>query len=101
MIDPVLNDLKETKNNIKKFHQLFRFASDLVESVGVCPLTPRTTKHWSQLRSNVVITDTGSYYQSERGILIMDALINNSHKFMLDRNQFVWHTSLSFSIAKI
>ena len=31
----------------------------------------------------------------------MDALINNSHKFMLDRNQFVWHTSLSFSIAKI
>ena len=101
MIDPVLNDLKETKNNIKKFHQLFRFASDMVESVGVCPLTPRTTNTKDHKTLEPVKEQCSNYRYWVRGILIMDALINNSHKFMLDRNQFVWHTSLSFSIAKI
>ena len=63
MIDQVLSDLKDVKNNIEEeCSTWFKFAVDMGASVGIHPDKPRTAKCWSNFRNNVPSTDKESYY---------------------------------------
>ena len=62
MIDQVLSDLKDVKNNIEEeFSAWFKFAVDMGASVDINPDKLRTTKCWSNFKNNVPSTDNESY----------------------------------------
>lgn len=91
MINQVINDLRETKNNIdEEFHHWYEMACEMAKSVGVMPSEPRLAKCWSRYRNNVPSEDCESYYRRSIGVPVMDALIINLYDRMADRN----HTDL-------
>ena len=91
MIDQVINDLREKKDNMdEEFHHWYEMACEMAKSVGVMPSEPRLAKCWSQCRNNVRSADCESYYWRAIGVPVMDALIVNLHDLMADRK----HTEL-------
>ena len=91
MIDQVLSDLKDFKNNIgEEFSAWIKFAFDMGPSVGIDPDKPRTAKRWSNFKNNVPSTDNESYYRRFIAVPVTDNLINNIKDRMADRS----HTEL-------
>ena len=62
MIDQLLSDLKDVKNNIEEFSAWFKFAVDMGASVVIHPDKPRIAKCWGNFKNNVPSTDNESYY---------------------------------------
>ena len=61
MIDQVLKNLEEIKNNVtEEFKLWFQFSIDMAASVGVSPSVPRIAKCWSRFRNNVPSEDNES-----------------------------------------
>ena len=100
-IDQVINDLRETKDNMdEEFHHWYEMACEMAKSVGVMPSEPRLAKCWSRYRNNVPSKDCEPYYRRAIGVPVMDALIVNLHDRMTDRKHtkyplFVFHQNLT------
>ena len=91
MIDQVINDLRETKDNMdEEFYHWYEMVCEMAKSIGVIPSEPRLAKCWSRYRNNVPSEDCESYYRRAIGVPVMDALIVNLHDRMADGN----HTEL-------
>ena len=64
MIDQLLSDLQDVKNNIEEeFSAWFKFAVDMGVYFGIHPDKPRIAKCWSNFENNVPNTDNESYYR--------------------------------------
>ena len=64
MIDQLLSDLQDVKNNIEEeFSAWFKFAVDMGAYFGIHPDKPRIAKCWSNFENNVPNTDNESYYR--------------------------------------
>ena len=58
MIDQVIDDLGETKDNIdEEFHHRYEMACEMANSVGVMLSKPRLAKCWSRYLNNVPSED--------------------------------------------
>ena len=91
MIDQVINDLRETKDNMdEEFYHWYEMVCEMAKSIGVIPSETRLAKCWSRYRNNVPSEDCESYYRRAIGVPVMDALIVNLHDRMADGN----HTEL-------
>ena len=95
IIDQVLNDIRETKDNLDEiFHLWYEMACEMAKSVDVMSSGPRLAKYWSRYRSNVPSyrnnEDCESCYQRAIRVPVVDALIVNLHDRMADRK----HTEL-------
>ena len=91
-IDQVINDLRETKDNMdEEFHHWYEMACEMAKSVGVMSSeSSRLANCWSQYCNNVPSDDCESYCRRAVGVPVMDALIVNLHDRMTDRK----HTKL-------
>ena len=97
MIDQVINDLRETKDNMdEEVHHWYEMACEISKSVGVMPSEPRLAKCWSRYCNNVPSEDCESYYRRGIGVPVMDALIVNFHDRMADRKHTELFTLLPF-----
>ena len=91
MINQVINDVRETKDNIDgEFDHWYEMACEMAKSVGVMPSEPRLPKCWSQYHNNVLSEDCESYCWIAIRVPVMDALIVNLYDCMADRK----HTEL-------
>ena len=91
MIDQVINDLRETKDNMdEQFHHCYEMACEMAKSVGVMPPETPLAKCWTRYRNNAPSEDCKSYYRRAIGAPVMDELIINLRGRVADRK----HTEL-------
>ena len=86
MINQVINDLRETKDNMdEELHHWYEMACEMAKSVSaMLPSEQRLAKCWSWYRKNVPSEDCESY-RSAIEVPVMDALIVSLHDPMADR----------------
>ena len=91
MIDQVINDLRETKDNMdEEFHLWYQMACEIPKSVRIMPSEPRLAKCWCRYCNKIPSEDCESYYRRAIGVPVLDVLIVNLHDRMADKK----HTEL-------
>ena len=104
MIDQIINDLRETKDNMdEEFHCWYEMACEMTKSVGVMSSEPSLTKCWSRCRNNVPSVDWESYYWIAIGVPVLDALIVNLHDPIQIQKTYriIYFVTLCLSFIKI
>ena len=87
MIDTVLSDLRDIQSNIDtEFKVWFTLAVDIAMSVGVEPISSRTSRCCGRYCNNVPGEDNETYYRRSIVIPVMNDLIKNFQDRISDRN---------------